>query len=52
MVRACTLRCKHMNYITLEDTLAALEHMQYEVLLDNDLIEKARKPIERMIAIR
>ncbi|HDP34580.1 MAG TPA: quinolinate synthase NadA [Candidatus Hydrogenedentes bacterium] len=52
MVRACTLRCKHMNYITLEETLAGLEKLQYKVELEPELIERARKPIERMIAIR
>ena len=52
MVRACTLRCKHMNYITLEDTLAALEKVQYKVELSDDLIERAHKPIKRMIEIR
>ncbi len=52
MIRACTLRCKHMNYITLEDTLAGLEKLQYQVELAPDLIERARLPIERMIAIR
>ena len=52
MVRACTLRCKHMNYITLEDTLAALEKIQYKVELSDELIERAYKPIKRMIEIR
>ncbi len=52
MIRACTLRCKHMNFITLEDTLAGLEKLQYKVALAPDLIERARLPIERMIAIR
>lgn len=52
MVRACTLRCKHMNYITLEDTLAALEKVQYKVELPDDLIKRAHKPIQRMIEIR
>ncbi|MCK5861059.1 MAG: quinolinate synthase NadA [Candidatus Hydrogenedentes bacterium] len=52
MVRACTLRCKHMNYITLEETLAGLEKVQYKVELSDELIERARKPIQRMIEIR
>ncbi len=52
MVRACSLRCQHMNQITLEDTLEALEKVQYKVELDADLIERARKPIDRMISIR
>lgn len=52
MVRACSLRCQHMNQITLEDTLEALEKVQYKVELDPGLIERARKPIDRMISIR
>lgn len=52
MVRACSLRCKHMNTITLEDTVAALEHMQHEVKLDEDIIRRARTPIDRMLQIR
>ena len=52
MVRACSLRCKHMNLITLEDTLAALEKGQYPVELDEDLINRARGAIDRMLQIR
>lgn len=52
MVRACSLRCKHMNLITLQDTLAALEKMQYQVELPPDVIERARLPIDRMLEIR
>lgn len=52
MVRACSLRCKHMNLITLEDTLEALEKEQYQVLLDPEVIERARKPIDRMLELR
>ncbi len=52
MVRACTLRCKHMNYIRLEDTLDALLKLQYKVELAPDLIERALKPIQRMLDIR
>lgn len=52
MVRACSLRCKHMNLITLQDTLAALEKMQYKVELTQDIIERAKLPIDRMLAIR
>lgn len=51
MVRACSLRCKHMNLITLEDTLKALQEMKYQVNLSSDLIERARLPIQRMLEI-
>lgn len=52
MVRACSLRCQHMNQITLEDTLEALEKIQYKVELSPEIIERARQPIDRMLAIR
>ncbi len=52
MVRACSLRCKHMNTITLQDTLEALRKLQYQVHLDEDVITRARTPIDRMISIR
>jgi len=52
MVRACNLRCKHMNLITLEQTLASLENLQYAIELPGDIIERARLPIDRMLAIR
>ena len=52
MVRACSLRCKHMNLITLGDTLAALEKIQYRVELPEDIIAKSKLPIDRMLDIR
>ncbi len=52
MVRACSLRCKHMNLITLEDTLEALQKEQYKVELSPEIIERARRPIDRMIELR
>ncbi len=52
MVRACSLRCKHMNQITLEETLSALKKTQYKVELSQDIIERAKLPIDRMIQIR
>jgi quinolinate synthase len=52
MVRACSLRCKHMNLITLQDTLASLEKLQYQVELPADIIQRARLPIDRMLEIR
>jgi quinolinate synthase len=52
MVRACSLRCQHMNQITLEDTYEALQKMQYKVELESGLIERARVSIDRMLEIR
>ncbi len=41
--------CMDMKMITLEDILESLEKMQYKVELDHETIEKARRPIERML---
>ena len=51
MVRMFSQQCEHMAIITLEDTLAALEKMQYETVLPEEVIERARLPIDRMLAI-
>jgi quinolinate synthase len=52
LLRLCNLRCPHMAQITLEDTLEALEKVQYKIELPSDIVERARLPIERMLAIR
>ncbi len=52
MIRSCSLRCQYMNQITLEDTLDALEKCQYRVELSDELIERARPPIDRMLSLR
>jgi len=51
MVRVCNRRCEHMNAITLEDTLEALQKTQYQVELPADLIRRAHAPIRRMIEV-
>ncbi len=51
MLRLCSVRCPHMNEITLEDTLLALKHKQYQVEIPNSIAEKARLAVQRMIAI-
>jgi quinolinate synthase len=51
MVRACSLTCKHMKTVTLEDTLEALRKRQYQVELDPEIIKNARLPIDRMLSI-
>lgn len=52
MVRLCSIRCPHMNTITLEDTLEGFKKVQYKVELPEDIIEQARTPIDRMLEIR
>jgi quinolinate synthase len=51
MLRLCSVRCPHMNQITLEDTLDALRYNQYEVTVPEDIRIRAAKAVERMIAI-
>jgi quinolinate synthase len=51
MLRLCSVRCPHMNLITLEDTLASLEHKRYEITLPPDIISRARKSLDRMLEI-
>ena len=51
MLRLCSVRCPHMNLITLEDTLASLEKKQYEITLPDHIISRARKSLDRMLEI-
>lgn len=51
MVRLCSVRCPHMNEITMEEVLASLVEDRYQIELPEDIIERARLPIERMLAI-
>lgn len=51
MLRLCSVRCPHMNQITLEDTLAALQKNQYVIEIDEDIRRRAFRSVERMIAI-
>jgi quinolinate synthase len=49
-IRPCNL-CPHMKRITLQKILHALETMQYEVLVDEDVARRARRAVERMLEI-
>ncbi len=51
MVRLCSVRCPHMNEITLEDTLEALRKNQYQVEVDEQIRIKAKRAIDRMLEI-
>jgi quinolinate synthase len=50
-VRPCNL-CPHMKRITLDGILHSLETMTHEVLVPADVAARARKPIDRMLAIK
>lgn len=51
MLRMCSVRCPHMNEITLEDTLAALQRNQYVIEVPEEIRVRAARAVERMIAI-
>ena len=49
-VRPCNL-CPHMKRISLPAILRSLQTLEHKVEIYPEIIEKARKPIERMIAL-
>src|SRR3990172_1600494 len=51
MLRLCSVRCPHMNEITLEDTLEALKKTQYVIEIPDEIRLRARKALDRMLAV-
>ena len=51
MLRLCSVRCPHMGQITMEDTLAALEKMQYEISVPEEILARAARSVQRMVEI-
>jgi quinolinate synthase len=51
MLRLCSVRCPHMNEITLEDTLAALLRTQYIIEVPEAIRIRAARAVQRMIEI-
>jgi quinolinate synthase len=51
MLRLCSVRCPHMNEITLEETLAALRREQYQVEVPEAVAARARVALDRMLEI-
>jgi quinolinate synthase len=51
IIRMCSIRCKYMNQITLEDTLNCLKSDRYEVSVPAHIIDKARLSIEKMLEL-
>jgi quinolinate synthase len=51
MLRLCSVRCPHMNEITLEDTLQALRLNRYVIEVAEPIRSRAARAVERMIAI-
>lgn len=51
MVRLCSVRCPHMNEITLEEVLASLREDRYRIEVEASVREPARRAIERMFEV-
>jgi len=51
MLRLCSVRCPHMNEITLEDTLEALQKTQYVIEVPEDIRVRAKRAVDRMLEI-
>ena len=47
-VRPCNL-CPHMKRISLENIYESLVHLQFEVRVDPDVADRARRAVERMV---
>jgi quinolinate synthase len=50
-IRPCNL-CPHMKRITLDGILHSLRTMTHEVIVPVDVAARARKPIDRMLAVK
>ena len=51
MIRMCSVRCPHMNEITLEETLTSLREERYEIDVDEAVRVRSLRSLERMLAI-
>lgn len=51
ILRLCTVRCPHMNQITLKETRDALKFLQYQVEIPEKVRKRAARAVERMIEI-
>ena len=51
MLRLCSVRCPHMNEITLEDTLESLKQSRYVIEVPEDIRVRAKKALDRMLSV-
>jgi quinolinate synthase len=51
MLRLCSVRCPHMNQITLEDTLNSLRYDQHIIEVPHEISVRARQAVDRMLQI-
>jgi quinolinate synthase len=50
-IRPCNL-CPHMKRITLPRILHSLQNLEYEVEVDPEIAERARRAVEKMLAVK
>jgi len=51
MLRICSIRCPHMNQITMEDTRDALRYTQHVIEVPEDIRRRAYRSVKRMLDI-
>jgi quinolinate synthase len=51
MLRMCSVRCPHMNEITLEDTLESLRQTRYVIEIPEHTRMRAKQALDRMLAV-
>lgn len=51
VLRLCSIRCPHMNEITLEDTLNALRNNEQIIEVPKEISDRARISLQRMLAV-
>lgn len=51
MLRMCSVRCPHMNEITLEDTLTCLRNDEYQIEIEEELRIRAKRSLDRMLEL-
>jgi quinolinate synthase len=51
MLRLCSVRCPHMNEITLEDTLESLRRERYRIEVPEPVRSRARVALDRMLEV-
>ncbi len=51
VLRLCSIRCPHMNEITLEDTLNALRNTEQVIEVPQEVQEGARRALKRMLEV-
>ncbi len=51
LLRLCSQRCPHMKEITLPQTIASLRENRYVIDVPADVIDRARKAVDRMLEL-